>query len=280
MMHVSCLMVTKPGREELAARAIGDFYRQTYPDRDLVVVTTSKAGRKSLQATIRNGMYSSFESDNRALPPFGLAWYEPEAPLGALRNIAMDMTAGDAICQWDDDDRHHPERLAAQVRALETSGCHSCFLSSQLYYFMENEPPCLYVVDWTLAPTAGSGVLIPGTVLCRRADVRYDPSLRTGEDTKFLQDEVKANGRSARIDRPGLYARGWHRGNTTSHAKAHCNVRDRGWRRRKIEERLDELRDDIRALDLPHDRVQLRVANENIHMEFIGNSEITVVLKS
>jgi glycosyltransferase involved in cell wall biosynthesis len=269
-VNVSCMMVTKPGRETLARLAIADFYRQTHPYRDLVVVTTSVDSFRALAQVL--------PCDGTSL--LGLA---DVAPLGALRNVALDHAKGPIICQWDDDDRYHPQRIEEQLWGLTAFHRHSCFLTSQLYYYRDNNPPFLHVVDWTLAPTAGSGILIPGTLLCEKSEVRYEDALRSGEDTRFLQAEIKAHGPAATIDRPGLYARGWHytRGaqNTTDHATAMINVRDRGWRRKKITERLDELKSDIRALKLPHEIIQLRVARANVHLSLAGDTGPMVALQ-
>jgi glycosyltransferase involved in cell wall biosynthesis len=273
-MRVSCLMVTKPGREDLACRAIDDFYRQTHPYRDLIVVATAQKSYDALSTYIEDWTYQPRGREDATgvwTAPPARVFLESEAPLGALRNSALDEAAGAVICQWDDDDRHHPERVAVQLRALEETGRHSCFLTSQLYYYPTERKPYLYVVDWTLAPTAGSGILIPGTLLCRRSAVTYEPTLSRGEDTKFLQAEIKAHGRAATVDRPGLYARGWHSTHawrtTTNGDVEGRNVQSRGWRKKKIEARLDELKADIRALRLPHDTIQLRAANENMHVE-------------
>lgn len=81
-MKVSCLMVTQPGREEMAHQALSDFHAQSYPDREIVIV----------------------HDDGR--------------PLGELRNESVDRARGDVVCIWDDDDRHGPDRLAVQLAAL------------------------------------------------------------------------------------------------------------------------------------------------------------------
>ncbi len=35
----------------------------------------------------------------------------------ALRHASMDLATGDVLCQWDDDDLHHPQRVARQPGA-------------------------------------------------------------------------------------------------------------------------------------------------------------------
>ena len=41
----------------------------------------------------------------------------PGVSLGAARNLTVDTARGAYVCQWDDDDLYHPERLRIQYEA-------------------------------------------------------------------------------------------------------------------------------------------------------------------
>jgi glycosyltransferase involved in cell wall biosynthesis len=256
-MKVSCLMVTKPGREELAKQAIEGFYRQTYRNRELVVITTNQ---RSFDAVWAYHAAHERRLLGRDVPMIDVQC-EEEAPLGALRNWALLRALGPVICQWDDDDLHHPERIQVQLDAMVSSGRHSSFFCNQCYQLPDGDTPYLQVVDWYVRPTAGSGHLIPGTLMCYRSALRYRDDERTGEDTHFLQAEIKANGPSAVVDRPGLYVRRFHDDNTTARAKALANLADRSWDGARLLPRLDQLRGDLSGLSWALGcRVEVRAA--------------------
>ena len=82
---VSCVMLTKPGREAMAARALRCYESQTYEPRELIV----DAG---------------------------------EGCVGIKRNRANAKARGAIVAHWDDDDWSAPERLEDQVARLIESG--------------------------------------------------------------------------------------------------------------------------------------------------------------
>jgi glycosyltransferase involved in cell wall biosynthesis len=103
---VACLTVTKQ-RLDLLPRAVTCFQRQSYPDRELIVVNDADDGTKEYLASLRDEK---------------IVYVRPEQVdlrLGALRNVALAHARGRYVAQWDDDDWHHPDRLAAQVTVLE-----------------------------------------------------------------------------------------------------------------------------------------------------------------
>jgi glycosyltransferase involved in cell wall biosynthesis len=62
------------------------------------------------------------------LPPTKLS-------LDALRNLSWEAARGEALCQWDDDDMNHPDRLARQWAALRESGQTACYLEQFMQFF-------------------------------------------------------------------------------------------------------------------------------------------------
>jgi glycosyltransferase involved in cell wall biosynthesis len=177
---ISCLMVTYD-RLSLAKHAIRSFGAQTYPEKELVVVSDGEA--RVLRAL------------ERYVAALGLARVRfvhagPERlTLGRLRNLSLDAAAGELVCQWDDDDYSHPERLRLQADELLRNDAGACFFTDHLQFIAEQG--ALYWVDWTLGqPTIEAEQLAPGTMMMRRdLGCRYPeegPAARQGEDSVLL----------------------------------------------------------------------------------------------
>jgi glycosyltransferase involved in cell wall biosynthesis len=168
-------------RLSLAKRAIHSFAVQKYAGRELVIVTDGEeAFRKSLE---------------RYVAALGLSQVQFVYPgperlsLGKLRNISLEVAKGDVICQWDDDDYSHPDRLAVQLDYMLSQSSKACFLTDHLHFIEEQRLLCW--VDWTMDGTCqGSAQLAPGTLMMFRDNrFRYPedgPFARQGEDSIFL----------------------------------------------------------------------------------------------
>src|SRR5512133_76355 len=97
---ISCLMVTQAARLPLAALAIADFAHQTHGERELIVLHDAD---EATATALRSLARAHADLRIRVVDaPSG-------ASLGTLRNRAVAAAAGDWFCQWDDDDRYHPE---------------------------------------------------------------------------------------------------------------------------------------------------------------------------
>jgi glycosyltransferase involved in cell wall biosynthesis len=191
---VSCLMVTA-NRRALARRALRCFERQTYPNREIVIVDD---GEDDLSAELAG------------IPPEQVVYRRiarhESACLGDLRNLTLEAARGDIVAQWDDDDWYHPERIARQAAVLN-GGADACCLSESLIHV--RNPP---YTDHPFTGRLGNG--IPGSILHRRdGSVRY-PSLQRGEDNAFL-DQWK-NRRYTKLppDDAYLFIRCYHGSNT------------------------------------------------------------------
>src|SRR5690348_11063690 len=111
---ISCLTVTQEGRLNSLAFAISDFARQTERDRELVIVHDGGgAFHERVIATARR--HETAEIRVVHVPA------SSRSTLGALRNASLEAARGDYVCQWDDDDRHHPRRLEVQMEALRAA---------------------------------------------------------------------------------------------------------------------------------------------------------------
>lgn len=114
--RVSCLMVSR-GHRFPAEHAITCYRRQTYADRELVIV--SAAPDNEVAALVA-------ETGDPTIRYIQAA----PASLGELRNISVAHATGDLICQWDDDDLSAPDRIALMAAALGGSGAMACFLGT------------------------------------------------------------------------------------------------------------------------------------------------------
>ena len=167
-------------RLALAKRSIGCFAHQTYANRELVIVSDG-------ERRIRRGL-------ERFVAEVGLdnvRFVYPEQEglaLGALRNIAMDAAAGEILCQWDDDDCYHPERIRVQVEQMLEQDGRACFLTDH-FQFLEEDQALLWV-DWTLGGRSGKDQLLPGTIVMFKDErFRYPetgPYAQRGEDSALL----------------------------------------------------------------------------------------------
>ena len=175
-MRVSCLMVTLPERHGRMVRALKAWDEQTHADRELIVVVDP--GPPEAHAAAVAAISRFDDSRIRLVIP------DTALTLGALRNLAVDHAAGDVFCVWDDDDLHHPQRLARQLAALTEADCEAAVLQDVMLY--GEGPRILHWMNWAATPAGGH----PGTLLCRRAAMpRYTesgPTARLGEDLDLL----------------------------------------------------------------------------------------------
>jgi len=171
---IECLMVTlpAPGRFNFAQRSIDDYCRQTYPNKKLTLVLDH--GSETARQTLCDHVTSLRRDDIRIISP------EKKLNLGELRNLSVDTATAEIICQWDDDDRSHPERLEAQVKVLQTMRLDAVYFQDLMQYFPS--AGTLYWTNWRATPAGGH----PGTLMARRSAVLRYPteggSAKLGED--------------------------------------------------------------------------------------------------
>ncbi len=206
---ISCLCITQPDRLGLASHAIGDFARQTFADRELVVVHDG-------DAAFGNALRAVAASHANMAIRIELA--EPGLSLGALRNFSVRRARGELVCQWDDDDRYHPERLAVQLGALHAHNADFCFLSDQLHWFPNQRE--LHWDDWSIDPYPLD--FVQGTLLGRREAMPLYPEVARGEDTDLVLQMMREQRNLVRLrDQGWVYIYVYHGANVvpqTHHA--------------------------------------------------------------
>ncbi len=177
---ISCLMVTRD-RLRLAKAAITSFALQTHPNRELVIVTDGD--ERYRDALARFVAAAGIEGVRVVVPD------QADLPLGQLRNIAIAEARGTIVCQWDDDDYSHPERLAVQAHYMAAQDAGACLLTDHLQLIERDR--ILYWVDWTDGGRfQGQDQLAPGTLMMAReiapAYPEDGPFARRGEDSVLL----------------------------------------------------------------------------------------------
>jgi glycosyltransferase involved in cell wall biosynthesis len=183
---ISCLMLTTPERAGVMADAVRSFDLQTYPTRELVVVTE----RAHLAAWAPNVRV--------VVAPAGLS-------IGAKRNVGVAQARGTHVAVWDDDDFSMPERLATQASDLERTGA------------VHTRTDRHWLADENLHVTAEIRRLCYGTALfAREAWTRAGgfPDTSFGEDFEFAM-RLMLRGLKCRTTEDLFYVRRRHDLNAT-----------------------------------------------------------------
>jgi glycosyltransferase involved in cell wall biosynthesis len=109
---ISCLCLTVPGRAKLLLDAVQCFTRQTYPNRELLIVCDP--GHAIETAAIVKP-HDGLRARIAVIPT------ELKLLIGSKRNVGCAYATGEYIAVWDDDDYSGPLRLQHQLAALQAS---------------------------------------------------------------------------------------------------------------------------------------------------------------
>lgn len=220
--RVSCLMVTK-GEPGFVLSAAENFIRQTYPNKELVVVSDRNfpeledclaslgSGDVRLVRATRQRCFLRFASSLFrvvALGRYGSAVRllkgvaKNRWPLGFLRNLAVSEASGDLVCQWDDDDLYHHERISVQVAALVKSGAAAIMLKRWLIWVPARE----------ILVLSGPRIWEGSMLAWKKLLPRYRPVARA-EDTALVNKLCRRH-RVGLLDMPELYCYSVHGANT------------------------------------------------------------------
>jgi glycosyltransferase involved in cell wall biosynthesis len=158
-MLVTAVMITgkTPSRARFAKAAVRCFLEQTYKQKELLIIND---GNAPLNVNERHV--------NEVMVPF-----DPQRTLGELRNFAFEKGNGDLLLQWDDDDWHHPNRMAEQVSNWRPGT--ALLLREQIRYSFVHHSA------FVLTNVTG----IKGTILHDRNCKHRYPPMRQGEDGVF-----------------------------------------------------------------------------------------------
>jgi len=178
---VSALMVTRD-RPALAVFAIDCFRRQTYPNKELIIVDDGKDDTLAREVA-------------RMADPAIRMIRRPDRGelLGTLRNVAVEASAGTLVCTWDDDDLSHPLRLETQIWQLRHTGAQACLLTRLTLWWVDSKQFAL-----------GEKRFWEGSIVCRKDVLPRYPEVQVREDTPVvnrLLHSVCVVG----VDQPRLY---------------------------------------------------------------------------
>jgi hypothetical protein len=192
---ISCLMVALPVPARVAGlkRSVDDFLRQSYLNKELIIVLDR--GDAATQRSIAAYIAELQRPEIRLIAMPGLP------TLGALRNHSVAQAHGAYFCQWDDDDRHHPHRLASQLQALRESGKRALCLEEVMQFFPHDGS--LFCLNFR----ATEAKCHPGTLFAEKAvEIRYpEVTEQPDEDAVALKQLAQQGGYSVLPSVPHLY---------------------------------------------------------------------------
>ncbi|AQR73125.1 glycosyltransferase [Sphingomonas sp. LM7] len=191
--RISAIMPTADRRRFVPA-AIAQFLAQERDDAELVILDD---GADSVADLIPGD------------PRIRYVREEARRILGDKRNQLCELSRGEVIVHWDDDDWHAPDRLARQLAAIEANGADIVGLDR--IAFLADDGAQAWDYCW-----GGRQRWIYGASMAyRRAlwERRRFAAIRSGEDTRFVLDARDAHVH-AMPDTDWLVAR-VHRGNTS-----------------------------------------------------------------
>jgi len=190
---VSCVCISQ-NAENLVRKCVVSFMDQIYPNKELIIIYEDYSKAKKY-----------IESLNDKRIKIQNCTSHPKKSLGELRNISIDISNGEYIIQWDDDDIHHPERIMKQYNSLIKSNASVCMLKRWTIYDTRTRRYNNSIVrKW-------EGSMIFKKSICSDNNIRY-PSKARGEDTDFML-EMLSKSKCIMIDQPYLYQYTTHSNN-------------------------------------------------------------------
>jgi glycosyltransferase involved in cell wall biosynthesis len=247
-------MVARPtgDRFRLFARSLRGYLAQTYANRELVIVMSHLSDRDR-RVAVRHVR-------QLARPDIRLRFVSGNPALGRLRNIGIDMAAGDFCCQWDDDDIYHPLRLEIQLRAMWRRKRGGAFLQTLLQFFEKERE--LFIQDWSFNPPPydrhpGTGIVVKDPEL--RYPVRGRHA-RKGEDAIFMVRHSERHGHTLLRTHPYLYVYVYHGTNTWDYDHHRAQARVLAYSREAMRRMRADLEFHLGHLEFPARRIKVMSA--------------------
>lgn len=198
---ISCVCITNR-RISFLVKTMQCFRAQDYKNKELII------------SYPRNDTLTPYTSQkfklNNDLEILLIARSENDS-LGDARNDAIKLAKGKYICNWDDDDWHHPNRLSIQYYKIHTSSSNiEANVLNQLILFDKTRDRAYesFLYNWE------------GTLMCNTAilkDHNYSNKHR-GEDSQLLDHLVEQNLVSHIYNQSHLYVYLIHGQNTWNYS--------------------------------------------------------------
>jgi glycosyltransferase involved in cell wall biosynthesis len=170
---VTCIMPTY-NRGHYIPQAIRSFQRQTYSNKELLIVDDSEQAIESFIPSDERIRY--LRLDNKLT-------------IGAKRNVACENALGEFIVHWDDDDWYPGNRISKQISAMQESGA-GISGSSRIYYHEAATNRA-----WEYRYESNGTTWVGGNTLAYRKSVwqrnRFQ-DVQVGEDARFVWNEANA----------------------------------------------------------------------------------------
>ena len=176
---VSVLMPTM--RPESVARCIENFKKQTYPEKELILILNN--AEFDLDAIRR---------DTESIPNVQVLHVEGRTTLGDCLNRGVEAASGQYIAKMDDDDHYGERYMSDSVLAASFSDAEVIGKGSFFMYFEESDTTALR--ENTPDHTFTSSALTVGTLFIQTDVAREIPfdSISLKEDTNFQRAAVRA----------------------------------------------------------------------------------------
>jgi glycosyltransferase involved in cell wall biosynthesis len=232
-----------PARPAMLAAALARLRAQTRPVDELVVVAAEPtAGIGELEPA-----FADLGIPVRVVPG------PPGASLGALRNLSVTSATGDVLCQWDDDDLPHPERIARQLDVIENAD--AVYLSEVWQWF-----PSARELFWTTYRRLPHACH-PGTGMFRASQAPRYPEIARGEDTAACLDLMSRHHVVFLESAPDLFVYVSHGGNTWGQDHHRMLARELGLSRALLRRRADAVRASLDRIEIGNDAVTVMGSN-------------------
>lgn len=221
-------------------KSIEAFRRQRYEPTELVIVCARDAA-DALDDLIRH-VASLADARIRVVVVPG------RPTLGVSRNRTIDEARGDIVCQWDDDDLFHPDRVLRQVATIVARGADACLLEDVVQFHVVSRE--LYWTNWRMTAAGGH----PGTLACRRAVMpRYPesgPKASLGEDSAVVEILRATRSVTTLTDEPHLFVYQTHGDNAWPAEHHHMLIEKLAISRSLLTRREARLRAGLAPIDL------------------------------
>jgi glycosyltransferase involved in cell wall biosynthesis len=164
---ISCLMPTY-NRRAFVLQAIRYFFRQDYPNKELIVIDDGEDSVEDLMPADERVRY--FRMDKKHT-------------LGDKLNMGCEYARGPLIAHWDDDDWYAPRRLRYQAETLHTTKTSLCGINRLLYYDLCKQKALEYIY-----PAEQRVWLIGSSLFYRKAlwNTRRFADINVGMDGLFV----------------------------------------------------------------------------------------------